>query len=69
MDEAIGNAAGMIWEFLNEQSEPVTLSALRKGLSLSSTLMMMGLGWLAREGKLDIQMSEGSYSYKISLKH
>jgi len=65
MNETTGNAAGMIWRFLDRQSQPVTLSALRKNLRLSSTLLVMGLGWLAREGKLDIEMSS---CYQISLK-
>lgn len=68
MNETIGNASGMIWRFLDEQSQPVTLSTLRKNLPLSSTLLMMGLGWLAREGQLEVEMSDESYSYKISLK-
>jgi hypothetical protein len=67
MSEDIGKAAGTIWKFLKQQTEPVTLSALTKNLNLSSTFLMMGLGWLAREGKLDIEMSGNSYS--ISLKH
>jgi hypothetical protein len=66
MKEDIGNAAGEIWTFMDQQPEPVTLSTLIKALPLSSTLLMMGLGWLAREDKLDMVMS-GS-SYKISLK-
>ena len=69
MNDVIGDAAGVIWKFLDEQSQPVTLSALRKSLPLSSTLLMMGLGWLSREDKLNIEMSNDSYSYKISLKH
>jgi hypothetical protein len=68
MNEDIGNAAGVIWEFLDQQSQPVTLSTLRKSLPLSYTLLMMGLGWLAREDKLDIAVSDDSYSYRISIK-
>ena len=68
MNETIGNASGMIWRFPDQQSQPVTLSVLKKSLPLSSTLLMMGLGWLAREDKLDIEMPYDSYSYKISLK-
>jgi hypothetical protein len=68
MKEAIGKAAGVIWGFLDQQSEPVTLSTLKNNVSLSSTLLMMGLGWLAKEDKLDIGMSGSSTSYRISLK-
>ena len=68
MKETIGNAAGVIWKFLDQQPGPVNLSALKSGVSLPSTFLMMGLGWLAREGKLAIELSEASNSYKISLK-
>lgn len=65
---AIGKAAGIIWDFLDQQSEPVNLSTLKNDLSPSSTLLMMGLGWLAREDKLAIETPENSPSYRISLK-
>ena len=65
---AIGNAAGVIWEFLDQKSEPVNLSTLKSEISVSSTLLMMGLGWLAREDKLAIEKTENSPSYRISLK-
>ena len=68
MNEDIGDAAGVIWKFLDQQPEPVNLSKLKKDLSLSSTLLMMGLGWLAREDKLNIEVSGKSASYRISLK-
>lgn len=68
MKEIIGDASGIIWKFLNQQSQPVNLSMLRKSLPLSSTLLIMGLGWLAREDKLEIEMPDDVYSYRISLK-
>jgi len=68
MTEDIGKSAGIIWEFLSKQSKPVNLSAIKKEVDIPSTLLMMGLGWLAREDKLSIEIPEDSYSYKISLK-
>ena len=68
MNEEIGNAAGAIWRFLNQQSKPVNLSTLKKGVPVSSTLLMMGLGWLAREDQIEVTMPEESYSYSISIK-
>lgn len=65
---AVGNAAGVIWRFLDQKSEPVNLSTLKSDLSVSSTLLMMGLGWLACEDKLTIEKTEKSPSYRISLK-
>ena len=58
MIDRIGNAAGVIWKFLEQQDEPVSLSTLQKGVDLSSTLAMMGIGWLAREGKLKIEIPD-----------
>ena len=68
MNEDIGKAAGIIWTFLDEQTEPVTLSKIKNGVDLSATLMQMALGWLAREDKIIIEMPEDSFSYNISLK-
>ncbi len=68
MTDFIGNAAGVIWSYLCEQKQPVTLSAIKKAIPESSTVLMMALGWLAREDKIKIEVSDESYSYKISLK-
>lgn len=68
MIEEIGKIAGEIWNFLNLQSKPVNLAKLKKNISVSSNILMMALGWLAREDKLHIEISEDSYEYKISLK-
>ena len=68
MIDFIGNAAGVVWSYLDQQSKPVTLSTLKKEIDVPSTVLMMALGWLAREGNLNIEVSEESYSYKISLK-
>jgi len=68
MIDFIGNAAGIIWGYLVQQTKPVTLSALKKAVPESSTVLMMALGWLAREDKILIEVSDDSYSYKISLK-
>ena len=68
MTEDIGKTAGLIWEFLGKQKTPITLTALKKEVSASSTILMMALGWLAREGKINIDISDESFSYKISLK-
>jgi hypothetical protein len=67
MIEDIGNTAGEIWRFLEQQTEPVNLTTLKKNVPISSSLLMMGLGWLAREDKVRIESSEASY--KISIKY
>ena len=51
MDTEIGEAAGRIWRYL-AQHEVVTLRQLRRGTTLPERLLLMGVGWLAREEKL-----------------
>ncbi len=68
MIEDIGKTAGEIWTFLNSQSEAVNLAKLKKNISAPTNILMMALGWLAREDKLRIEISEDSYEYKITLK-
>ena len=65
MVDIIGIRAGEIWQFLNQQGE-VTVLKLKSSLKISNTLVCMGIGWLAREDKLNIR--EYEKGYKISLK-
>lgn len=49
--ETIGSVAGTIWEYLSANG-PVPLSKLAKDLDFPRDLVMHGVGWLAREGKV-----------------
>lgn len=51
MHARIGNAAGVIWRYLNEHGD-ATIRQLRKETKLSDQVLLMALGWLAREDKL-----------------
>lgn len=51
--EEIGEGAGAVWRYLDEQG-PATMARLRRGTKLSEDILLMALGWLAREGKLRI---------------
>jgi len=53
MEKKIGDAAGVIWQYLDQHGE-TALSQLRQGTKLSDQLLHMGLGWLAREEKLSV---------------
>jgi hypothetical protein len=52
MQAEIDSAAGTIWRYLNEHGE-ITLSKLKQGTKLSDQLLFAGIGWLAREEKLN----------------
>ena len=65
MDGEIGEAAGRIWRHL-EQHGAATLRHLQQQTALPERLLLMGIGWLAREGQL-IFLPERR-GLKISLK-
>lgn len=58
MDLAIiGVNAGKIWSVLSENGK-MTETKLKKETELSSADFYAAMGWLAREGKLQIECSE-----------
>ena len=61
----IGETAGLVWNFLRSNGE-TTLSALEKGIEAPKTTVSMAVGWLAREGKIDIK--EEKRAFRISLR-
>jgi hypothetical protein len=65
MHARIGNAAGVIWRYLNEHGD-ATIRRLRKETKLSDQVLLMALGWLAREDKL--VLTRAGSTLKISLK-
>ncbi len=58
MDDTIGEAAGQIWQYLHTHGE-ATLRQLQRGTRLTERFMHMGIGWLAREGKLAFRQDRG----------
>jgi hypothetical protein len=65
MEAEIGSAAGILWRYLNQYGE-ATLGRLKQGTRLTDQLLLMGLGWLAREGKLSLVREKRAL--KVSLK-
>jgi hypothetical protein len=61
----VGETAGRIWQLLNDQG-PHTLPELKKKLHGSGELLSFALGWLAREGKVDI--TQEKKTVKVALK-
>ena len=61
MQARIDSAAGTIWRYLNEHGE-ITLSKLKQGTELSDQLLFAGIGWLAREEKLNFTTKGRSVS-------
>lgn len=61
----IGETAGNIWHTLDEEG-PLRLAALKKQIDAPDAILHMALGWLAREGKIEI-MPEGR-GFRVQLK-
>ena len=61
MLENIGSVAGAIWHYLKENSE-ATVTKLTRELGETERTILMAIGWLAREGKLDFEKrKQGTY--------
>lgn len=61
----IGIVAGDIWHYL-DQHRTATLSELVKGIDKKKDVVLMSLGWLAREGHVILE--EQSSDYRITLR-
>ena len=66
MVNEIGEKAGEIWTVLVKENKAMTVSQLKKKIKLPEDLLLMGIGWLAREDKL--QFSGTSKNMEVSLK-
>lgn len=55
--EEIGNNAGVVWQAL-ATADALGLKQIKKMTKLKDKEIMAAIGWLAREGKLNIAPSE-----------
>ena len=62
----IGIVAGEIWHFLDTRKS-CSLDELAKGIDKSRDVVLMSIGWLAREGHIILDQ-EGSNQYKVTLR-
>jgi hypothetical protein len=53
--DKIGQAAGQIWHMLSTTPEKVNIADVAKRTKLTTQLAYLGLGWLAREGKIEYE--------------
>lgn len=61
----IGIAAGDVWHYLDAHGE-VLFSDMAKRIDGSRDILLMSVGWLAREGHVVLVKIDGDY--KISLR-
>ncbi len=65
MSYTIGNAAGAVWNYLNENGE-TTATKIAKETGLDTKLVQRAIGWLSAEDKLTF--NQKGRSEVISLK-
>lgn len=61
----IGITAGEIWHYLDKH-ETATLDQLIKGIDQPKELVLMSLGWLAREGHVTLGDPSSGFSARLS---
>lgn len=60
MITAIGITAGDIWQIL-DKSSPIMLRDIFRQTDAPQDLILMSLGWLAREGHVVLEKSDNEY--------
>ena len=66
LEEQIGFSAGQIYDYLSSNNGEATFSKMKKELDLKGNFADLGLGWLARENKVEI--SQKGPAVKVSLR-
>ncbi len=61
----IGIAAGDIWHYLDEKGS-ASLDQLTQGIKKPREVLLMSLGWLAREGHVSLTGPENGYRAELT---
>ncbi len=67
----VGQAAGEIFRYLESRDSRSDLNTLRRDLRhMSETVLLQGMGWLMREGKLTAHQPQGTAegNYQLQLR-
>lgn len=65
MEQSIGLSAGQIYNYLADNKGQATFTKLKKDLDLKGNFAELGLGWLAREDKIELAKSGSSLKIKL----
>ena len=65
MFDDIGKTAGKIWHYL-EKHEEASVGKLTKELKQTERMVLLGIGWLAREGKLNIEKQQRATYFMLN---
>ncbi len=62
----IGLVAGDIWIYLDHHNHVAQLDEMVKNLNKDRDLLLMSLGWLAREGHVVLEGESPKYSIRLT---
>ena len=62
----IGLVAGEIWSYLEKHDKSARMDEIIKDLEKERDMVLMSVGWLAREGHIALQGNGPDYSIKLS---
>jgi hypothetical protein len=65
-DEVFGVNAGKVWQVLSEAQKPLTLTEITRKAGLKPDEVLPGLGWLGKEGKIEILKEGSKISYRLA---
>ena len=65
MERTIGLSAGQIYSYLAENKGQATFTKMKKDLDLKGNFAELGLGWLAREEKIELAKKGNSINIKL----
>lgn len=63
----IGITAGDIWHYLDNNGS-ATLDQLTQGIAKEREIVLMSLGWLAREGHITLENPQNGYRAALTQK-
>lgn len=61
----IGLTAGDIWSYLDHHDREAKLDELKRSLASDRDLLLMSIGWLAREGHVVLEGDGPNYTVKL----
>lgn len=65
LEQSIGHSAGEIFNYLEQNSGQATFTKMKKELDLKGNFTGLGLGWLAREEKIELSKKGNSLNIKL----
>ena len=62
----IGIVAGEIWDYLEKHNKTAPMEDIIKELQKDRDIVLMSMGWLAREGHIVLEGESPNYTMKLT---